>query len=295
MTRIFGIVGYPIDHSLSPVMHGAAFRALGVEAIYAPFAVPPRDLRRALTALTRCGVAGLNVTVPHKEAVLRLLRRSGRVDAEAARVGAVNTLVRRSGRFVGYNTDVEGVRRTLREELRVNVSGKTVLILGAGGAARAVGWALLGLRPKAIWVMNRTYEKAIRLARWLDRRSRLWVAHGAAGYGVPTASRRYRRSELAAALAHADLFVNATSLGLREGDPLPLAPGAIHKRLVVMDLVYRAPTTALVAAARRRGALAVDGVPMLVYQGAESFRLWWRREPPLDVMRRAVMRALGNR
>jgi shikimate dehydrogenase len=283
MTRIFGIVGDPIDHSLSPVMHAAAFRTLGLDAIYAPFAVPPRALRPSLEALLACGVAGLNVTVPHKESVLRLLRQGGRVDAQARSIGAVNTLVPREGRWVGYNTDAIGVRATLKQELCLSAKGKTILIVGAGGAARAAGWALLGCRPKAIWVMNRTAAKARRLAEWLRRP------------GIVTTGWRLSRRQAAEAVPQADLIVQATSLGLHAGDPLPLDPRLLRRGQAVLDLVYRAPTTPLVAAARRRGALAVDGVPMLVYQGAASFRLWWRQEPPIEAMRRAVMQAIRHR
>ncbi len=295
MTRVFGVMGYPISHSLSPVMHNAAFEALGLDAIYAPFEVPPPQLKSVLQGLQVMGVDGLNVTAPLKERLARLLPGTD-LDRVAAALGAVNTLAQRDGRLIGYNTDVEGFRRALIEEMRCDIRKKRVLLLGAGGAARAVAWALAQLGPEMLWVANRTAAHANRLARWLRRYTpRLTIEV------VP-----FGRRSTAKALAQADVLVNATSLGLRPGDALPVDPVAIHKRLMVFDLVYpvrpslwgaggRAPTTALVRQARRRGAFAIDGLPMLIYQGAESFRLWWQREPPLDVMRRAVARAVGSR
>lgn len=284
MTRVFGVMGYPISHSLSPVMHTAAFEALGLDAIYAPFEVRPNQLSPVLQGLQIMGVDGLNVTVPLKERLARLLPGTD-LDRVAAALGAVNTLAQRDGRLVGYNTDVEGFRLALVEAMRCDVRKKRVLLLGAGGAARAAAWALAQLGPEALWVANRTAAHATRLARWLRRHApRLTVEV------VP-----FGRRSTAKALAQADVLVNATSLGLRPGDALPVDPAAMHKRLMVFDLVYHAPTTALVREARRRGAFAIDGLPMLLYQGAESFRLWWQREPPLDVMRRAVERAVGSR
>ena len=281
MTRVFGVMGFPISHSLSPVMHNVALQALDLDALYAPFEVPPHHLGKVLWGLHAAGVEGLNITVPHKEHILRYLRRAD-VTAQAWALGAVNTLVRRGGRFVAYNTDVEGFRRALAEELCVDCRNQRVLLLGAGGAARAVGRALVSMRPRAIYVANRTATKTARLVRWLQQCSPSGTIEAVV----------FDREGLAELLPRIELLINATSLGLRASDPLPVDPATIHKRLVVFDLVYRAPTTSLVQTARRRGALAVDGLAMLVYQGAESFRLWWRREPPIAVMRRAVEHAL---
>jgi shikimate dehydrogenase len=291
MTRIFGVIGCPIAHSLSPMMHAAAFEALGLDAVYTAIETPPRDLAPVLRALSLAGVDGLNVTVPLKERVTRALGR-GDVTGSAWEMGAVNTLVRRAcrqagrgGRLVGYNTDVEGFRRVLSDELRCSWRGKRAVILGAGGAARAVVAGLGSCGLEAIAVANRTRARAERLARWASG-----VTSGVTVCAVPC-----ERRLLSDVVRQSDLLVNATSLGLRADDPLPVAASALHRRLVVVDLAYRAPTTNLVRAARRRGALAVDGVPMLVYQGAESFRLWWHRPAPIPIMRRAVERALRSR
>ena len=286
MTRVFGVIGYPIEHSLSPAMHMAAFRALGLDAIYAPFAIPPRDVTRMLDGLAASGVAGLNVTVPHKETVLRYLHRHGQASAEARLIGAVNTLSRAGSQFLGANTDVIGIQQVLTRELHLRAPApRRVLVLGAGGAARAVLWALKASRFRAIYLANRTRARAVSLAQWA-RRAGVKTAITVIPWDLAARSSCGREAEL---------IINATSVGLHRGDPALLAPSAFPSRLAVFDLVYRAPTTALVQQARRRGALAVDGIPMLVYQGAESFRLWWHREPPVAVMRRAVEDSLRAR
>ena len=285
MTRVFGVMGFPISHSLSPVMHNAAFQVLGLDAIYAPFEVPPRQLGAVLRGLQAAGIEGLNITVPLKERIVPLLDRRRGLERTAAILGAVNTLVRTDGRLVGYNTDVAGFRRVLAEALHMDCRKKRVLLLGAGGAARAVAWALFETAPQAIYVANRTATKATQFVRWARRYSS----------GVMLEAIPFRRQALAEIVRQADLLINATSLGLRADDPLPVDPAALHRRLRVCDLVYRTPTTPLVREARRRGLFAIDGLPMLIYQGAESFRLWWRREPPVSVMRRAVEEAVRKR
>ncbi len=285
MTRIFGVIGHPIAHSLSPIMHQAAFEALGLDAVYAPFDVPPAQLTRVVRGLDACGIDGFNVTVPHKAGVARLLR--GSLDPVSRALGAVNTVVRRNGRLFGHNTDVVGFARAL-QEMRITVRGGTVVVLGAGGAARAVVWALLRERPLKLILANRTASRAAELAAWARRTIPAARCLEIAPDGLNTPFLKLE-------LVMADLVVNATSLGLKAGDPLPVDVRWIRKACAVVDLVYRAPTTPLVAAARRRGSLATDGLPMLVYQGAESFRLWWNRPAPVDAMRRAVERAVKQR
>lgn len=281
--RIFGVLGHPISHSLSPVMQTAAMQALKLDGIYASLDVPPRLLEPAVAGLIAAGVDGLNVTIPHKTRILRCLAPQ-EIDATAARLGAVNTLVRRGRRLIGYNTDAEGFRQTLQRELHMTGAGARVLLIGAGGAARAVAWVLQEAGAEALWILNRTRSRAEQLARWLRPHAGRTAVRVVSG-----------RAEAARAAAGADLVVNATSLGLRAGNPLPLDPAALRRGSRVCDLVYRAPTTAFAQAARRRGALAVDGIAMLVYQGAESFRLWWDRPAPVDVMRRAVEEAVRQR
>jgi len=273
VTRIFGVIGHPITHSLSPAMHTAAFRALRLDALYAPFDAPPRYLKPMVEALVLSGVEGLNVTVPHKEAVLPLMDR---LDATANAVGAVNTIVVRNRRLIGYNTDGIGFRRAL-QELGWRRRPQLAIVLGAGGAARAVAWELAQVPGMRLVIGNRTNARARHLARWIASKRR----------GVRVASAPIARLPLEAA----DLLVNATTIGMQAGQKPLVDARRLPAQALVYDLVYNR-RTALLDAARRRGCIASDGLSMLLYQGAEAFRLWLHRAPPVDVMRTALTRAL---
>ncbi len=275
MTRLFGVIGSPIGHSLSPVMHTAALRAMRLDALYAPFEVPPRFLEPILRGLILAGVEGLNVTVPLKEAVLPLMDR---VDPTARSVGAVNTIVIRKRRTIGYNTDGVGFRRAL-QELGWRARAVNAVILGSGGAARAVAWELTRWAGSCLTIANRHAARARRLERWLVQRHPHTCVHAV--------------SLKALALDEADLLVNATTVGMRATDGLLIDPTMLHRRLLVYDLVYHRDT-ALVSAARRRGCIAANGLSMLLYQGAESLRLWLGRTPPIEVMREALLTAVNS-
>ncbi len=272
MTRLFAVIGHPVAHSLSPAMHTAAFRALGLDAVYAAIDTPPRALSPILRALVLAGVEGLNVTVPLKEAVLPLLDR---VDPAARAIGAVNTIVIRHRRMTGYNTDGEGFLRALRE-LGWRPGPVRAVILGAGGAARAVAWALAGARGSRLTIANRDAARARQLAAWLARHRR---GVRAAGVGLRDIS-----------LNGADLLVNATTVGMRAGDPSLVPAAALRRGMLVYDLVYHRDT-ALLRAARQRGCVAAGGCSMLLYQGAASLERWLRRPAPVAAMRRALAHA----
>ena len=275
MTRLFGVIGHPIGHSLSPVMHTAAFRALHLEAFYEPFEVAPRFLAPMLRGLTLAGVEGLSVTVPLKEAVLPLLDR---IDPDARAIGAVNTIVIRGRRLTGYNTDTIGLRMAL-QELGWRPRPTCAVILGAGGAARAAAWELSRIRGSCLTIANRHLRRAQALVRWLKR------AHPhACIQAVPLAR---------VALGDAKLLINATTVGMRASDGLPIDVRALRRGMLVYDLVYHRETP-LVAAARRRGCVAASGLSMLLYQGAASLRLWLHRTPPLEAMRRALHKAVES-
>ena len=268
--RIFGVVGYPISHSLSPVMHNAAFQALGLDALYATFPIPPTKLRPVVRGLVACGLDGFNVTIPHKEAIVPLLDVC---DADAKALGAVNTVVVCRGKTIGYNTDVAGFTRALKELGRHSGPPHAATILGAGGAARAVAWALSRTPRTRLTIVNRHVERAWQLARWLRRRR-------------PRISVRVQPLRRVS-LADQDLLVNVTSVGMRAGDPSPVDLAGCPKTLLVYDLVYHR-VTPLVRQARRHGCVAQNGLAMLLYQGAEAFRVWTHRRPPIEVMRRAL-------
>ncbi len=275
MTKIFGVIGHPIGRSLSPLMHTAALRAMHMDAYYAPFDVPKPDLAVMLRALLLAGVEGLNVTVPLKEAVIPLLDR---IDPTAQAIGAVNTIVIRRGRTIGYNTDGIGFTKALRE-LGWRPGGSPTVVLGAGGAARAVVWEL-SRRPRAVvMIANRDVPRAQRLARWLTRRRPR----------VSVQAMSFSRVQL----ERAELLINATSVGMQTNDRLPLNLSRLQRGTLVYDLVYHRQTR-LVQEARRQGCVAANGTSMLLYQGVQSLYLWLKRSPPIDVMRRALERALGS-
>jgi shikimate dehydrogenase len=267
------LLGHPVAHSLSPAMHNAAFAALGLPHHYETRDVEPDRLEDFVDALRRDDVLGANVTIPHKERVLRYMDEAGK---EARRISAVNTIVRRGARLTGENTDVYGFERAISEPApgKKLFAGGTVLLLGAGGAARACAVVLLE-RGNDVRVASRTRARAEQLAAGIDVDGRR-----------PTAVRWPTSSDLAAV----DGVVNATPLGLHGEDPL--AGMEIHERLRVVDLVPTAALTPLVKRARAiKNGVVVDGLSMLLYQAARSFTLWTGREAPLAVMRAALPRA----
>ncbi len=259
-TDLYGVVGYPVQHSLSPVFQNAAFSHLGIDAVYLPFEVKPEDLEVALRGLQLSGVRGLNVTVPHKETALKL---ADWASPDAREIGSANTLRFTDRGIEAYNTDWMGFLRSLEEIL--DPAGRRVLVLGAGGASRAVVYALRKVSAE-VFLWNRTRERAEALAE---------------RFGVQVVDSPEE------VLDHVDVVVNTTSVGLREDDPPPLSTEALRGEHVVVDLIYR--ETALIRAAREKGCRAQTGFPMLLYQGAESFRIWTGCEPPLQVMKLSLL------
>ena len=272
-TGLLGLLGHPVRHSLSPRIHNAALRAQGLDFVYLAFDVEPEHLASAVTGLRALGMRGVNLTVPHKQTVLPLLDE---VDPIAARVGAVNTIVNDEGRLVGYNTDISGFAAALRTVRRSGAADLDCLVLGAGGAARAVVAALLEGGAAAVRVHNRT----------ADRASELCTAAQAWGDAACCA---IADDDLRSAAASAQLIVNATSVGL-EGTvkDFPLPVDTVHSRHVVVDLVYGVEPTALVQAARTRGAAAIDGREMLLMQAARAYELWTGCEAPMNAMRDSI-------
>jgi len=273
-TRVVGIVGDPVAHSLSPAMHNAGFRALGLDFVYVAFRVRPAALRAAVRGARALGIAGLNVTVPHKEKVIPLLDELTR---PARLAGAVNTVYWRENRLVGDNTDVQGFLHCLAEA-DYRVRGCRALVVGAGGAARAVVAALLRSGARHILVVNRSTARRKALARHFLR-------HGARIMTAPLPA--LQRTE---SVAGVDLVVNATTLGLHGERFLPLAYAATPVHCLFVDLVYGRKTDFL-QRARNAGRPTLDGTRMLLHQGAAAFRRWTGKEPPLDIMARALAEA----
>ncbi|MDO8750011.1 MAG: shikimate dehydrogenase [Dehalococcoidia bacterium] len=279
-TLTVGIIGYPLGHSISPAFQQAAFDHYGMDARYLVWETPADGLAQRIQSLRGPNVLGANVTVPHKEAVRS---RLDTLSEATQRTGAVNTIVNRNGLLEGHNTDVPGFLRALKEDGGFDPKGKRVLLLGAGGAARAVAYALSGAGVASLTIANRTVERAQRLIQVLNI--------GAIAKAVPM-----NRDALATEKGW-DLIVNTTTLGMwhspGEGES-PLPAGLILSHALVYDLVYNPPETPLLREARRAGARTLGGLPMLVYQGAAAFQLWTGKEAPLSVMFEAAQKALGQ-
>lgn len=280
--QTLGIVGYPARHSLSPAFQQAAIDALGLPARYEAWEVAPEGLGDLVASIRSGPRIGANVTIPHKQAVRAFLDR---IDPFADRIGAVNTIVREGGGLTGYNTDAPGFNRSLREEGGCDPRGVAVLLLGAGGAARAVAYALLDAGADRIVIANRTRDRAEELAGRLGAGDRVRVVE----WGGADQSEVARSS---------GLIVNSTSLGMAHGPSpggSPLAAEDISPGTVVYDLVYVPARTPLLTFAAERGARPVEGLPMLIYQGAIAFEHWFGRPAPIDVMTRAAEAALAAR
>lgn len=265
-TQTCGIVLHPAGHTRSPAMHNAAFAATGIDAVYVAFDVAPDGLANAMSGVRALGFSQVAVSIPHKQAIMPLLDE---IEPTARRIGAVNTVTRRDARLIGSNTDWLGAVRAL--ERATELAGKDAVVLGAGGAARAVVYGLQE-RGARVTVLNRTESRAEALASELD----------AAGAGPITAL----------AETACDVLVNTTSVGLRT-DASPIAAAAIPAAAVVLDAVYEPPETRLLRDAAARGAQTVGGKWMLVHQAAEQFHAWTGERAPIEVMAQAFDGAGG--
>lgn len=279
MTAVYGIFGWPVAHSRSPAMHNAAFAALGLDAVYVPFAVPPNRLPAAVDAIRALGIAGLNITLPHKATIMPLLDS---VDATALAIGAVNTVLRDGTRLLGTNTDAEGLARSLREA-NVALTGANVIVLGAGGAARA---AVVGLA-------NAGAARILIAARRIGESQALTAAIAQACGSTQLLALDLGLS-LTRAAADCTLLIQATSATLGEAqatrdfaEALPLR--ALPPNAVVCDLVYKPLRTAVLQRAHALGLRTVDGLGMLLHQGALAFEHWTGQGAPLAVMRAALV------
>ena len=277
-TSLYGIFGYPIGHSLSPLMHNTAFAYHGLDAVYLPFAIRPADLRVAVQSITALQICGVNVTIPHKQAVMAWVDE---LAPEARLIGAVNTIHLRDGRLHGYNTDGLGFLRAL-EEVGGDVVGRTVMLLGAGGAARAIAVQLCLSGVRRLLLANRTRTRAEELAGFLKQN----IPH--ADISVVTMG----ESSLAVHLPDTDIVVNATSIGMHPHDPMLLPSTALSPQHLVCDIVYRPLHTPLLRAAQRQGARTVDGLGMLLHQGAKAFEIWTDHAFPLALIRARLLEAV---
>jgi shikimate dehydrogenase len=285
--KYLGVISGPDKKSLSPIFQQAALDALGLDVVYEAWPTPEDGLTTRVATLRGESVLGANVTIPHKQAIMDLVDE---VDETVSRVGALNTVVNDSGRLSGHNTDVDGFLRGLKEDGGLDPARARVLIAGAGGAARAVIVALMDSQAASITVINRTFGRARHLVEDLSP-----LAGGTALNALPDMYASWAASSM-----RCDLLVNCTPAGSgrnpadeeEEDSAVPL--DILHSGMLVYDLVYLPPETPLMAAARSRGSRVLGGLPMLIYQGAASFRIWTGREAPVDVMFQAAQAALGS-
>lgn len=273
-----GLIGYPVAHSLSPRMQEAGFAALGIEARYELWETPADKLEARVRSLRDSEMFGANVTIPHKEAVLSWLDE---IDAQAARIGAVNTIVNRGGRLVGYNTDAPGILRALHEKggPAFTLCGQRAVLLGSGGAARGAAVALLDEGVGMLTILGRTGAHIEALRADLLRQNSAYNVREAL-LGSP---------EVRPILETADVVINATSVGLKPGDETRLiAAEALRGTALVMDMIFNPPRTPLLRDAAARGCTVLNGLSMLLYQGTLALELWTDRPAPEAVMRAAL-------
>jgi len=280
-TKTLAIFGDPVGHSISPPMQGAALRALGIDMVYLAFRVAPKDLGDAVEAIRALGIRGVNVTIPHKERVMEFLDD---LDETARVLGAVNTILNNKGVLKGYNTDAGGFISSLGAETGFTPEGRTVLVIGAGGAARAVVYGLAAGGARSIVIANRTIARAEVLAKEL----------GTVCPEAEITAAAITCGEMEGYLKKTDLLVNATSLGMNEEGRLGLPLRLLNKKAVVSDIVYTPMETGLIAEARGLGLATHHGLGMLVGQGAKSFEIWTGRKAPVEVMKKAALKALGQ-
>ena len=266
-TKIFGILGRPVAHSLSPVMHNAAFQHLGINAVYVAF--PVTHLFQAVAGLRGLGIGGVSVTIPFKEEIIPLIDE---LDPQAARIGAMNTVVNRDGCLTGYNTDWLGAVTAFTA--KISLKGRHVLILGAGGASRAIAYGIIQAGGR----VSLTDIDA-------DRAAALVHDLGAAAIPLEALDR-----------CPATILVNATPVGMTpDVDGIPLNPNLLSHFEVVMDIVYQPLQTRLLREAEAHGCATIDGLQMLIHQGAAQFELWTGQEAPMEIMAQAAYEALGTK
>jgi shikimate dehydrogenase len=276
-----GIIGYPVSHSLSPLMHNTAIRSLSLEYHYYPFQIRPEELSNAVNDIRNLGIKGINVTIPHKEPIIDLLDD---INRDARLIGAVNTVNREGEKLVGYNTDGKGFIKSLREDAKVDPKGKNILILGAGGAARGLAIQLSLEKTNRIVIANRTLKRAEELVKDLKEK---------VGFCECT-SIPLEDKIITDYIPDSDIIINATSLGMKGEDSPIIHSDLITKRHLVCDIVYSPLETPLLKEAKMRGAKVLNGLGMLIYQGALSFEIWTGKEFPVDLVRETLIKELDS-
>lgn len=277
--KIYGLIGYPVKHSLSPIMHNATFKALGINAEYKLFEKRPEELGYFLHSLSKENIYGLNVTIPYKEVVLKYLQLKS---PEVKFTDAVNVIIVKDKNYLeGWNTDGIGFHRHLTMDLKFNPLGKSVVVLGAGGAAKAIINQLAMHGAKNITIYDIDNDKSLNLAAKINKE-------------FPKCNAIASDSIEKLDIKNADLLINATPIGMKGDDPCLVDPDSLHPSLLVYDLIYNPPETKILKLAKQKGAPISNGLGMLLYQGVRSFELWTGQKAPVEVMRKALIEATSK-
>jgi shikimate dehydrogenase len=273
-TKLLCIIGYPIEHSLSPIMHNAIIKELNLDYVYLAFSVYPSNLELAVKAFKTLDIKGINVTIPFKEKIIKHLDE---IDPIAMKIGAVNTIKNEDGYLIGRNTDTDGSKKAIMNS-GYAISGRDVLILGAGGAARALSYGLANEINK-ITIVNRTERRAEKLAKELNR-----------NFGIDVVSKKFSANILKEETKNADFLINTTSIGMYpKVDKTPISSEFLHEDLLVFDVVYNPLETKLLKDAIECGCKTMGGLNMLVYQGASAFEWWTNEKPNINTMRNKII------
>lgn len=276
-TRLFGLIGHPVEMSVSPIIHNAVFRHLRQNCVYLAFDVPSERLRSTILGLRDARIKGFNVTTPHKVKIMKYLDR---IDHLSSKIGATNTVTNNNGTLAGFNTDVKGIIHCFKTT-EVDLSDASALLIGSGGAARACLLALRFFDVGEVIVANRTLSKAEALVQAVSK-----------AHGIQASSSPLSRKKVSQISRHADVIINATPLGsVYTSSKVPITHEDIRKDAVVFDLVYCPRKTPLLKEALKAEAKTIDGVKLLVAQASESLRIWTGKEPPIDIMEKAALSA----
>jgi shikimate dehydrogenase len=274
-TKLMGLLGHPLGHSLSPLMHNTAFESLSLDKLYIPIEVSPENLETVVKGMAKMNFEGFNVTIPHKIEIMKFLDD---VDDYAKCIGAVNTVAVHEGRLKGYNTDGMGFLKSFEESTGIKIDGKNVFILGSGGASRAISMTLAMNKSNKIYICNRTYEKALSLAEDITKQS-----------GVDSVAVKHEYEEMKKAIADCHVLINTTSVGMSPDiDSSPVERELLSPSLIVCDAVYNPRKTKLLKDAEEIGCKTVEGLKMLVYQGAAAFEIWTGVKAPAELMFKAI-------
>jgi len=278
-TKYIGLLGYPLGHSISPAMQNAAFESRDVNYLYIPIELKKEDLEHVVKAMPKMNFAGFNVTIPYKIEIMKFLDE---IDDLAKSIGAVNTVAIKDGKLRGYNTDGIGFLRSMEDELSLSADGRNILILGSGGAARAISMTLAMNKANRIYICNRTYERAEGLVKDINDK------YGNVAISIPMV-----KEKMEYAVNDAEILINTTCVGTYPNiDETPIDKEILKGHLAVCDVVYNPRKTKLLQDAEKLGCKTMSGLGMLIYQGAEAFEIWTGAKAPVDTMSAAATAAL---